>query len=96
MGWPRAAVLLGASLSFTGFLGVTYLTMLAALPPKRRGAWPWVTGLVMAALVAYGPRTLLWWAVRGWAVVVGACFVALTRLRPGAGFISREIGRAHV
>lgn len=52
-----------------------------------------VACLVSVAVVTYGvpPRDVLWYVERGWAVLVGGGFVALTLRRPDARFSGRAL-----
>jgi hypothetical protein len=63
--------------------------MLVGLPVRRRGAW--VIGVIMIWAVLSGDREGLWWTERGWALLVGGWFVALTIGRPGSGFLPRAL-----
>ncbi len=91
-GWPRAAALFLMTISNPGLFAVPYLAMLAGLPVRRWGAW--LIGILMAmtALFGVGERSGLWWAERGWALLVGGWFVALTVRRPTAAFLPRALG----
>ncbi len=93
-GWPRAAGLLLLAWAFPVsraniLLAVAYLVMLVVLPVGRRGAW--VIGAIMVWAVLSGDREGLWWTERGWALLVGGWFVALTIGRPGTGFLPRAL-----
>lgn len=95
-GWPRAAGLflltLAVSVTGPGVLVAVPLILLALFRPSNR------PGLLLAAafaavLVAGGATNSgIWWIERGWAVVVGGWFVALTLRWPGLGFFSRALG----
>ena len=94
-GWPRAAALLLLAWAFPAsraniLLAVAYLVMLAGLPVRRWGAW--FMGAVMIWAALSGQREGLWWTERGWALLVGGWFVALTLNRPGVGFLQRALG----
>ncbi len=91
-GWPRAAALFLASIFNPGLFAVPYLAMLAGLPVRRRRAWLMGALMALMALGAVGERTGLWWAERGWALLVGGWFVALTLSRPAAAFLPRALG----
>ena len=93
-GWPRAVALLLLAWAFPVsraniLLAVAYLVMLVGLPVRHRGAW--VVGAIMFWGVLSGDREGLWWTERGWALLVGGWFVALTISRPGTGFLSRAL-----
>lgn len=71
-------------------IAVPLALLLIALPPLRS---PYrLVGLVLLALLfatpANGP---LWYAERGWALVLGALFLAAVALRPGRAFMPRGI-----
>jgi hypothetical protein len=93
-GWPRAAGLLLLAWFFPAsqaniLIAVAYLVMLVVLPVRRRGAW--VIGAIIVWAVLSGDREGLWWTERGWALLVGGWFVALTIGRPGTGFLPRAL-----
>jgi hypothetical protein len=93
-GWPRATALLLLAWAFpvsraSILIAVAYLLMLVGLPVRRRGAW--VIGAIMVWAVLSGDREGLWWTERGWALLVGGWFVALTIGRPGTGFLPRAL-----
>ena len=93
-GWPRAAALLLLAWAFPVsraniLLAVAYLVMIVGLPVRHRGAW--VIGAIMVWGVISGDREGLWWTERGWALLVGGWFVALTITRPGTGFLTRAL-----
>lgn len=70
-------------------IAVPLALLLIALPPLRS---PYrLIGLVLlASLFAVPPTGPLWYAERGWALMVGAVFLAAVTLRPG-GFLPRGI-----
>jgi hypothetical protein len=93
-GWPRAVALLLLAWAFPVsraniLIAVAYLVMLVGLPVRRRGAW--VIGAIMVWAVLSGDHEGLWWTERGWALLVGGWFVALTIGRPGTGFLPRAL-----
>lgn len=93
-GWPRAAALLLLAWAFPVsraniLLAVAYLVMILGLPVRNRGAW--VVGAIMVWGVMSGDHEGLWWTERGWALLVGGWFVALTIGRPGTGFLPRAL-----
>lgn len=71
-------------------IAVPLALLLIALPPLRS---PFrLIGLVLLALLFATPVTgPLWYAERGWALVLGAAFLAVVTLRPGRGFLPRGI-----
>lgn len=72
-------------------VAVPFLVLLLARPVPRS---PAILAGVLAALVAFGgsARTGLWYLERGWAVVLGGWFVALTLRFPTSRFTSRALG----
>ena len=69
-------------------IAVPLALLLIALPPLRS---PYrLIGLVLLAMLFATPATgPLWYAERGWALMVGALFLAVITLRPGRGFLPR-------
>lgn len=95
-GWPRAAGLLGIALA----TAVMQASVLMAVPFLAlclvRGTRPvgvLLVCLASVAVVTYGapPRDTLWFVERGWAVLVGGAFAALTLRRPEARFSGRAL-----
>ena len=95
-GWPRAVGLFllvwMASPVVDGVVvvAVAYLAMMLGLPVRRVGAY--VAAIILAWAVWQGDRAGLWWTERGWALLVGGWFVALTLRRPETGFLTRALG----
>jgi hypothetical protein len=97
--WPSAVALFLLTLLLLGpasvprpsvVIGIAYVLLIAALPVRR---WPAYTlGAVTFALILTGEREGLWWVERGWAVLVGGWFIALTLQWPASGFLSRALG----
>jgi hypothetical protein len=91
--WPRAlalfAVAFGLSVVRPSILvGVPLVALLLFLPTRRLSAL--VAGLLAALLVFSGPRIDgLWYAERGWAILVAGWFVALTLRWPRTGVFPR-------
>jgi len=97
-GWPRAAGLLAVVLATSVFaspgvlIGVPLLLLLAA-----RGFGNWlgaiVSGLVILTVAGgrAGLEDTLWYAERGWAVLLGGLFVAFTLLAPKWRLTSRAL-----
>lgn len=88
--------LVGATATFA----VTSPLVLLAVPfgflvffmPERR-LLAVVLAVTGAFLVAGGePSSGLWYFERGWAILLGGCFLALTLRWPAGGFISRGLG----
>lgn len=94
-GWIRAAALLGVALANpvarpTILVGVPFLALALALGVRRAGV------LVAAALctlfvVSGSPGDGVWYVERGWALIAGGCFAALTLRRPNASFSGRAL-----
>ncbi|MCA9736054.1 MAG: DUF2232 domain-containing protein [Gemmatimonadota bacterium] len=94
--WVRPAVLLlilwGISVvPGTPLVALALLVQLALLPRPRTGPALFVA-IAAALLVFSGPGDGLWFVVRGWGLVLGLSFVAVTLYRPAAPFISRALG----
>lgn len=93
-GWRRAAALFLAavvtSVAPPGVLIAVPLLILLALAGIRSGAAFAITVLAMVVVLA-GPRDALWFAERGWAVVVGGAFAALSLAAPGWRLTSRSL-----
>ena len=70
-------------------MGVVYLIMMMTLPVRRAGAY--LIAAILAWGVLQGDRAGVWWTDRGWAVLVGGWFVALTLRHPESGFLSRAL-----
>ncbi|MSR35920.1 MAG: DUF2232 domain-containing protein [Gemmatimonadetes bacterium] len=95
LGWPRAAALFlmawlaSPVVGGTMLIGVVYLIMMVGLPVRRASAY--LAAAILAWGVFQGERAGMWWTERGWAVLVGGWFVALTLRRPESGFLSRAL-----
>ena len=64
--------------------------MLLALPPRRLPLI--VLGMVLVAVAVIGPREdVLWYAERGWAMLLGAWFIVMVVALPRASFMSRGL-----
>lgn len=94
--WVRAAGLfllaMGAAV-FSPFVlvGVPLFLLTVALPgPKAQGFW--AAGLVLVLLVGWGAPDGFWYLERGWAVLLGGWFGALTWRWPHAGVTHRALG----
>lgn len=93
--WKRAAALFLLLLAFSSvgpmvLVGLPLVVLTLALPVKRSGL------LLLAALIAAlaltsAQRDGLWYAERGWAVLVGGSFAAVTLRRPAMRFIGRAM-----
>jgi len=49
-------------------------------------------GLLLVGLALVGARDMLWYAERGWILVLGAWFTAAVALWPGRSFLARGLG----
>ena len=92
-GWPRAAALFGVVMA-TSVVGpgvlvaVPLLVLLGRGGLVRRPAGFIVAVLAMAITLA-GSRDGLWYAERGWALMIGGVFLALSMVVPGWRVTSR-------
>jgi hypothetical protein len=94
--WRRAGALLLLLLAFSAvrpavLVGVPFVLMVLALPVRRPLA------LLLAALLALlaltgADRSGLWYGERGWAVLMGGWFAALTLRWPASRFLTRALG----
>lgn len=94
-GWGSVAALTLAALTLAvGNPVLSVLTplslLLLALPPRRPGLI--ALGAALVVFLFWGPRSdPLWYAERGWALLLGGWFVGAVVLRPSAGFLSRAL-----
>jgi hypothetical protein len=81
---------LASAISPALLIAVPLALLLVALTPGRS---PYrVVGLILLGLLFVSPpQGTLWYAERGWALMVGAAFLSLVVLRPGAGFLGRAL-----
>lgn len=95
-GWVRAAGLMLATGTFSvfnpGVLIAVPLAMLALFIPPRRGLSILAAGLATVLAFGGGSSSGLWFIERGWALLLGGWFLALTLRWPGGRFISRGLG----
>lgn len=71
-------------------LVVPFALLLLALPPRR--PLQLAMAVMLAVLVLSGPRGgLVWYFERGWALLLGACFVLAIALLPGRSFLTRGL-----
>lgn len=92
--WPRFLGLTLAVLTFStvhpGLLVLVPLgLLLLALPPRRPHLV--ALGLLLVSLAAFGARDMLWYAERGWVLLLGAWFVGLMAAWPGRRFLPRGL-----
>ncbi len=62
--------------------------LLVALAPVR-SPYRIVGVILLGLLFATPPEGALWYAERGWALMMGAAFLSVVALRPGAAFLGR-------
>jgi len=94
--WLRAAGLMAATASFSvvnpGVLIAIPFALLVAFQPPRSLPAVALAGLGVAWVVMGSPSSGLWFVERGWALLLGACFVALSIRWPEGRFIGRGLG----
>ena len=96
-GWRRALGLFAVTLFMSvaeplALVAVPFVVLVLLLPTPRLSA---VLAGALAAVVAFGlgtTRSGLWYLERGWAVLLGGWFVALTLRWPRASFFPRALG----
>jgi hypothetical protein len=66
--------------------------LMVAFRPPRSGLAVILAGLGVAFVVAGTPASGLWYVERGWALLLGACFVALSIRWPEGRFLGRGLG----
>jgi hypothetical protein len=94
--WLRPAALFLVSLGLSTFeptvlVGIPFMILVLVFPSTRLPVL--VTGAFAAVLVFGGAtREGLWFAERGWAVLVGGWFVTLTLRWPESSFTHRGVG----
>lgn len=94
--WRRAAALLVLLLAFsavrpTVLVGIPFVVLVLVLPVRRPFALLFAGGVALLALLGVD-RGGLWYGERGWALMVGGWFAALTLRWPGSKFMSRALG----
>jgi len=94
-GWIRAAALLGVALanpvaSPTILVGVPFLALALALGLRRFGVAV-AAVFWMLFVVSGNPGDGVWYVERGWALIAGGCFAALTFRRPDEPFSVRAL-----
>lgn len=94
-GWIRAAALFGVALanpvgSPMILVGVPFLALALTLGLRRVGVVV-AAALAMLFVVNGNPADGVWYVERGWALIAGACFAALTLRRPHASFSWRAL-----
>lgn len=96
-GWLRALGLFAVTLFMAvveplTLVAVPFVVLVLVLPTPRFSA---VVAGMIAALVAFGlgtGRSGLWFLERGWALLLGGWFVALTLRWPRSSFLPRALG----
>jgi hypothetical protein len=74
----------------TALVGIPFVLLLIALPVHRRRVL--LLGALVAAMVVVGAAPEgLWYVERGWAVLAGALFAALSLWRPGLSVTHRAL-----
>jgi hypothetical protein len=96
--WKRAAGLFALLLAFSAvspivLVGLPFVLLVLLLPIRRLGALG-LAGLVLVLTIGGSPPSGLWYAERGWSLLVGGWFVALTMRWPTVAFASRAMGAA--
>lgn len=94
-GWPRAAALLGIAMATavvqpSVLVGVPFLVLGVVLGVRGWGLA--AAAVALAVALGGGARDALWYAERGWALLAGAWFAALTVRHPSSTFSSRALG----
>lgn len=93
--WRRAAGLflilaLSSSVRPAVLVGLPFALMVTALPVRKPLALLVGAGLIFLALTGVD-RSGLWYAERGWTLLVAGWFTALTVRWPASGFLSRAL-----
>lgn len=93
-GWLRAAGLLGLTLALAPVSPVALVAAPLLLLGAAMGGWRGLVVAVPALLVFWGdgPHAGSWYLERGWSLLAGGWFLALTLARPSAGATGRGIG----
>ncbi len=95
-GWPRAAALFLAavvlSVAEPGVLIAVPFLLLVLFGSTFRPGLAVAAALAMVLVMAGGGSSGIWYLERGWAVVVGGWFLALTLRWPRSAFFDRALG----
>jgi len=95
-GWLRAvglmAIVVVAWVGNPGILVAIPFGLLAVFLPPRRLVMLVLAGAGFGLAILGGPRTGFWYIERGWALLLGGCFLALSLRWPGGRFLSRGLG----
>lgn len=94
--WKRAAGLFALVLSFSAIspmvlVGLPFVLLVLLLPIRRLGALA-VAAVVLILAMGTEDASGLWYVERGWALLVGGWFVAVTLRWPAAAFSARALG----
>jgi hypothetical protein len=86
-----AVTLVASVFQPTVLLGVSFLALALVLGMRRFSV---LIAAMVAAMVAWGDGSGdgMWYVERGWAVLAGGCFAALTMYRPRSAFSVRALG----
>ncbi len=93
--WPRPLALFLATLSLTVLqpillVAVPFALLAVVAPGHRLGALA-LAGVVLALAFSGSPGTGLWYVERGWTLLVGGCFAAITLVWPAGDFTRRGL-----
>ena len=96
--WKRAAGFFAFLLAFSTvspmvLVGLPFVFLVLLLPIRRLGALG-LAAMVLILTMGGSPASGLWYAERGWSLLLGGWFVALTLRWPGRTFASRAMGAA--
>jgi hypothetical protein len=96
VGWARAlALLFIAAVSWVGNPGILVaapFALLVFLIPPRRALTVTLAAVGLCLVLVGGPSSGFWYLERGWAFLVGGCFLALSLRWPEGGFLPRGLG----
>lgn len=96
--WKRVAGLFALLLAFSAvspmvLVGLPFVLLVLLLPIRRLGALG-LAALVLVLTLGGSPPSGLWYAERGWSLLLGGWFVALTLRWPKVAFAPRAMGAA--
>jgi len=94
-GWGAAIALAVVATQFSavrsGLLIAVPLALLLIALPAARSPYRLIGVVLLGLLFATPAGDALWYAERGWALMLGAAFLAIVALRPGAAFVTRGL-----
>jgi hypothetical protein len=95
--WIRAALLVLPALVFPsltapGLMTIPFVMLATLLPRKGSRILAFAALALLITLTAIPPSGGLWYVQRGWALVLGGWFVALTLRWPSSSFTARALG----